>query len=142
MEVFLPMRNTKKKGFTIVELVIVIAVIAILAAVMIPTFGGVIESANESAATQAASNEWKNYCALHATTFGEFDGIITVNTDDDDAIEYYVEVTDGQLGDTFKGAYTPAEGKVLAAEVYENHDNAKVVINKIVDAPAAGGAGA
>lgn len=34
-----------KKAFTITELVIVIAVIAILAAVMIPTFGGVIESA-------------------------------------------------------------------------------------------------
>ncbi|MGM9683101.1 MAG: type IV pilin protein, partial [Eubacteriales bacterium] len=32
------MKNTKKKGFTIVELVIVIAVIAILAAVLIPTF--------------------------------------------------------------------------------------------------------
>lgn len=41
-----------KKGFTIVELVIVIAVIAILAAVLIPTFSSVIEKANESAALQ------------------------------------------------------------------------------------------
>ena len=32
------MKNLKKKGFTIVELVIVIAVIAVLAAVLIPTF--------------------------------------------------------------------------------------------------------
>ena len=31
-----------KKGFTLVELVIVIAVIAILAAVLLPTFAGVI----------------------------------------------------------------------------------------------------
>ena len=44
--------NTKRKGFTIVELVIVIAVIAILAAVMIPTFGSIIETANRSADTQ------------------------------------------------------------------------------------------
>ena len=45
-------RNSKRRAFTIVELVIVIAVIAILAAVMIPTFGGVIESANVSADKQ------------------------------------------------------------------------------------------
>lgn len=48
-------RNSKRKAFTIVELVIVIAVIAILAAVMIPTFGGVIDSANLSADKQLLS---------------------------------------------------------------------------------------
>ncbi len=48
------MRNTNKKGFTIVELVIVVAVIAILAAVLIPTFAGIIDKANESADIQAA----------------------------------------------------------------------------------------
>ena len=42
-----------KKGFTIVELVIVIAVIAILAAVLIPTFSSLIEKANESSDIQA-----------------------------------------------------------------------------------------
>ncbi|MBR2938103.1 MAG: type II secretion system protein [Oscillospiraceae bacterium] len=41
-----------RKGFTITELVIVIAVIAILAAVLIPTFSGVINKANSSAVTQ------------------------------------------------------------------------------------------
>lgn len=38
-----------RRAFTIVELVIVIAVIAVLAGVMIPTFSGVIKSANKSA---------------------------------------------------------------------------------------------
>lgn len=42
------MRNTKKKGFTIVELVIVVAVIAILSSVLIPTVAGLIEKANVS----------------------------------------------------------------------------------------------
>jgi len=46
------MKNTNKKGFTIVELVIVIAVIAILAAVLIPTFSSVIHNANASSALQ------------------------------------------------------------------------------------------
>lgn len=47
------MKNQNKKGFTIVELVIVIAVIAILAAVLIPTFAGLVNKANESADIQA-----------------------------------------------------------------------------------------
>ena len=47
--------NNNKKGFTIVELVIVIAVIAVLAGVLIPTFSTVIENANRSAALQDAS---------------------------------------------------------------------------------------
>ena len=58
------MKKMNKKGFTIVELVIVIAVIAILAAVMIPTFGGIIEKANESAAKQEVSAAYKEAKAL------------------------------------------------------------------------------
>ena len=48
------MRNTNKKGFTIVELVIVVAVIAILAAVLIPTFSSIIRKANVSSDTVIA----------------------------------------------------------------------------------------
>ena len=44
-------------------MVIVIAVIAILAAVLIPTFGNVIEKANESAALQEARNIYTEYLA-------------------------------------------------------------------------------
>ena len=47
-------RNTK--GFTIVELVIVIAIIAILAAVLIPTFANLINRANVSADKQLIRN--------------------------------------------------------------------------------------
>lgn len=47
------MKKTSKKGFTIVELVIVIAVIAILAAVLIPTFSSLINKAKLNADTQA-----------------------------------------------------------------------------------------
>lgn len=46
------MKNMRKKGFTITELVIVIAVIAILAAVLIPTFTGLVGKAKESVALQ------------------------------------------------------------------------------------------
>ncbi|MBE6621378.1 MAG: prepilin-type N-terminal cleavage/methylation domain-containing protein [Ruminococcaceae bacterium] len=47
------MKN-ERKGFTITELVIVIVVIAILAAVLIPTFSSLIKKANVSSDEQAA----------------------------------------------------------------------------------------
>ena len=46
------MKNNKKKGFTIVELVIVIAVIGILSAVLIPTFSNVTKNAKKAALDQ------------------------------------------------------------------------------------------
>ena len=47
------MKKNNKKGFTIVELVIVIAVIAILAAVLIPTFSSIIKKAKQTSDIQA-----------------------------------------------------------------------------------------
>lgn len=48
--------NKNRKGFTVVELVIVIAIIAILAAVLIPTFASLIAKANVSVDTQLVRN--------------------------------------------------------------------------------------
>ena len=50
------MKRNNKKGFTIVELVIVIAVIAILAAVLIPTFSSVIKKAKVNNDIQLVRN--------------------------------------------------------------------------------------
>lgn len=52
-----------KKGFTIVELVIVIAVIGILAGVLIPTFSGIVNKANESGSLQKATSAMKTVLA-------------------------------------------------------------------------------
>ena len=115
------MKKMNKKGFTIVELVIVIAVIAILAAVMIPTFGGIIDRANKSKALQEARTA---YTALqyHFTTpemlvvEGKVDAYIVVDD------EYYYEVNDGVLtaleskpAVTFSETATNAEDYELTA---------------------------
>ena len=65
------MKKMNKKGFTIVELVIVIAVIAILAAVLIPTFSSIVDKANKSATLQEARNY---YSAAYADDIE--DGVI------------------------------------------------------------------
>lgn len=54
-------KAVKRRGFTVVELVIVIAVIAVLAAVLIPAFGNAVEKARESAAVQEATGAYTEY---------------------------------------------------------------------------------
>ena len=66
------MNRNSKKGFTIVELIIVIAVIAVLAAVLIPTFSNLIQKANEAKDTALVSDlnkglkmSGKNFTTMH-----------------------------------------------------------------------------
>ena len=70
------MKRTNKKGFTIVELVIVIAVIAILAAVLIPNISRLVKKANESSDIQAVRN-MNTFLAAENVT-GGVDSILDV----------------------------------------------------------------
>lgn len=87
-----------KRGFTITELVIVIAVIAILAAVLIPTFSNVINRANESAAMQEARSEWSNFQPEVAERTADTNDFIIVYSNGATTPEYTCfEVVDGQF---------------------------------------------
>ena len=102
------MKNlNKKKGFTIVELVIVIAVIAILAAVLIPTFSNVANKAKDSAAVQNARNAYM--ALLEASEEGDVaDDIVFFDEDND----RYVAVKDGQLDTTKVSTAEDAEAAI------------------------------
>ena len=99
------MRKMNKKGFTIVELVIVIAVIAILSAVLIPTFSGVVANSKVAAAKADAK------AAYQQLIVDEMDKGNTVAETADFIYVYdtnaLVAIKDGQV-DTTK-VYTFAE---------------------------------
>ena len=110
------MKKFDKKGFTIVELVIVIAVIAILAGIMIPTFSNVTETAKKAAVEAKAAEAYKNAMALDMA-----DGYQDYNVADADLAEGFtyedgnVSYTDGEYTVYFYGnawnwePETPAE---------------------------------
>lgn len=104
------MKKLNKKGFTIVELVIVIAVIAILAGVLIPTFATVVDKANKSKAMQEAKNEYEAYLAEYAEKLTGNENFTIVSG------KYEFKVVNGQFQSEAKAA----------AESYDKVDQSKV----------------
>ena len=124
------MKHTNKKGFTIVELVIVIAVIAILAAVLIPTFSNLIKKANESSDIQAV-RQMNTFLTTEAI-IGEVNSILDVYDifkASGYTIENYTPIVDGNefyYDTTLKQIlYVElATGKVLFPKEYEGQTKA------------------
>ena len=126
------MKHTNKKGFTIVELVIVIAVIAILAAVLIPTFSNLIKKANESSDVQAV-RQMNTFLTTEAI-IGEVNSILDVYDifrASGYTIENYTPIVDGNefyYDTTLKQIlYVElATGKVLFPKEYEGQTKAEL----------------
>ena len=115
------MKKLNKKGFTIVELVIVIAVIAILAGVLIPTFAAVVEKANKSSAEQQARNF---YTLVEAATAAP-----TTYTKDDKTYTLSLQPTGLIIKGTGTETDTPKSMEILQGVLGEDakiYDGAKV----------------
>ena len=113
-----------KKGFTIVELVIVIAVIAILAAVLIPTFSGLVENAKKTAIIQEARNRYSEYVAMHDYTKGDLPKNLVIEVEKENTI-YYIAVKNSELQTTVYDSEEEAERLTDIGDaplVCENHD--------------------
>ena len=115
------MKKNNKKGFTIVELVIVIAVIAILAAVLIPTFSNVIKKAKESSDIQAMKN-MNTYLAIEDASKGSMyiNDVYTVLKEQGLNAKDYKPLYDGRLyfydQNDNRIVYTDMDYKILFGE--------------------------
>ena len=119
------MKKLNKKGFTIVELVIVIAVIAILSAVLIPTFSSIINKANKSNIDQSVKNATTVFLAE------QDDAQIPANTTfvyikDNTCYEYKV---DGGFKQVARALAIDGNDKIYAKQTPASADALKATLN-------------
>lgn len=78
--------KSTKRGFTLVELIVVLVILAVLAAMLVPALTGYIRKAREEKEFQAASTVYAAGQALLTQAYGKgtvaTDGSVTLNTTD------------------------------------------------------------
>lgn len=126
------MKKMNKKGFTIVELVIVIAVIAILAAVLIPTFSGVVARANASAAQQAALSGVKASLLMTATAALPADTLVFVNVAKKPTAPEVAYLYDGNALSSNPVDNLTKENKFNSNELVKNIKKFSLIVNVAV----------
>ncbi len=103
------MKKSNKKGFTIVELVIVIAVIAILSGVLVAVFTNVIANANRNSAMQSMRGEVTAYLGDHYSEL-EKNFIVVYEKDGD---FYAMAVVKGQSATDYVSKKSDDEGAAI-----------------------------
>lgn len=117
-----------KKGFTIIELVIVIAVIAILAAVLIPTFSTVIEKSHKSNALSRAKSAYTEIIASKdgGSTTDFADKVATIEVQEN-STWYKFTVSKNGISAAGKGATASATTTVSNYKVPDDMTDVKIV---------------
>lgn len=121
-----------KKGFTLTEMIVVIAIIGILAAVMIPSVVIYVNKARESAAQQEAAavvDIYEVYLTEEAAGLLADKDSLDADTDYD-FFDYYKEITEKDLDAEFAEnsttllVFTASNGKTVEIDLSQYQANA------------------
>ena len=106
----------KKRGFTLVELLIVIAISGVLMAMSAPKYQGIVDKANEME-QRAHVREALNYIDIYnldaATDISDTAVLSGINFLDDDFKSVYAKIKDDYTGLTISKLRLFAEGKAI-----------------------------
>ena len=100
------LRKNDQKGFTLIELMIVIAIIGILAAIAIPNFLAYRTRGQNSAAQSAAKNFYNTGLAYFADTTSSGTVITPANEVGGYTLDPNITVAGGPMNDTGTGSVT------------------------------------
>ena len=104
--------KSSKKGFTLVELIVVLVILAILAAMLVPALVGYIDRAKKEKEFQAASTIYAAAQALATEAYGKGDPSAPAFADMSD-IEELTGITNAKITEVEYGSGTDIEGYTI-----------------------------